>query len=138
VKALVDMMPRWNVRRSIRSVWFFALLSAVALSWTIGPRDFYSGADGKWTQSVIRFYLNFVPPLQINVLTPLQGDFSQSYPLNLWLSPSYIQFAFLPFEVAMLTSMLTFLAILALAVYACARELGMDRIPAAIAGQSAI
>jgi hypothetical protein len=132
------MMPRWNVRHSIHSVWFFALLSAAALSWTIGPRDFYTGGDGKWTQDLIRFYLNFVPPLQINALTPMQGDFSQSYPLNLWLNPSHIQFAFMPFQVAMLTSMLTFLAILALAVYACARELGMDRIPAAIAGQSAI
>jgi hypothetical protein len=138
VKGAKDMMPRWSVRRSIHSMWFFALLSAVALSWTIGPRDFYGGGDGKWTQDVIRFYLNFVPPLQINVLTPMQGNFSQSYPLNLWLNPGYIQFAFLPFEVAMLTSMLAFLAILALAVYACARELGMDRIPAAIAGQSAI
>src|SRR5260221_11193676 len=68
----------------------------------------------------------------------MQGPFSQSSPLNLWLNPSPIQFAFLPFQVAMLTSVLTFLAILALAIYACARELGMDRIPAAIAAQCAI
>jgi hypothetical protein len=132
------MMPRWSVRRSIHSVWFFALLSAAALSWTIGPRDFYTGGDGKWTQDVIRFYLNFVPPLQINALTPMQGDYTQSYPLNLWLNPSHIQFTFLPFRVAMLTSMLTFLALLALAVYACARELGMDRVPTAIAAQCVI
>jgi hypothetical protein len=133
------MMPhRQSIGRFIHSAWFFALLSVAALSWMVGPRDFYGGGDGKWTQNLIRFYLNFVPPLQINALTPMQGDFSQSYPLNLWLNPSYVQFVFVPFQVAMLTSMLTFLAILALAVYACARELGLPQIPAAIAAQSAI
>jgi hypothetical protein len=133
------MMPhRQSIGRFIHSAWFFALLSVAALSWMVGPRDFYGGVDGKWTQNLIRFYLNFVPPLQINALTPMQGDFPQSYPLNLWLNPTYVQFVFVPFQVAMLTSMLTFLAILALAVYACARELGLPRIPAAIAAQSAI
>jgi hypothetical protein len=129
---------QWIFRRAVYCVWLFALLIAAAVSWKIGPSDFYGGHDGKWTQNLIRFYLDYVPPLQVNALNPVEGDFSQLYPLNLWLNPANIQFTFLPFEVAMATSMLTFLAVLALVMYACARQLGLDRISAAIAAQCAI
>jgi len=129
---------RGSVARVIHWVWFPALLGAAALAWSFGPHDFYDGGDGKWTQSLIRFYLNFVPPFHINALNPIEADFSQLYPFNLWLHPVNIQFTFLPFEVAMNSSMLTFLAVQALAMYTCARQLGIDRISAAIAAQCAI
>ena len=117
------------------SLWFWALLCAVVFAWTIGPSDFYIGGDGKWTQVLIKKYFNFTSPLEVNALNPLEGNFSQFFPLNAWLNPAVIQFYIFPFETAKFTSMITFLSILALAMYVLARQLGMDRISAAIAAQ---
>jgi hypothetical protein len=117
------------------SIWFLALLAAVIVAWMVGPSDFYTGGDGKWTQVLIKKYLTFTRPFEVNALNPLEGNFSQLFPLNAWLNPAVIQFQFLPFEIAKVTSMITFLAIQALAMYALARQFGMGRISAAIAAQ---
>jgi hypothetical protein len=122
---------------TLDGVWFIALLGAVLVSWTIGPHDFYGGGDGKWTQILIQNYLDFARPFEVNSLNPLQGNFSQLYPLNVWLNPAVVQFSWLPFDVAKTTSMLTFLSVQALAMYALARQFGLDATWAAIAGQSA-
>ena len=121
----------------LEGAWFVALVGAALLSWTFGPHDFYGGGDGKWTQILIKNYLNFARPFEVNSLNPFQGNFSQLYPLNVWLNPAVVQFSWMPFDVAKTTSMLTFLLLQALAMYALARQFGLSPTWAAIAGQSA-
>src|SRR5262249_45493173 len=133
------MKPRISskLETMLQGAWFVALLGAVLISWTFGPHDFYGGGDGKWTQILIQSYLNFASPFEVNSLNPIQGNFSQLYPLNVWLNPGVVQFSWLPLEVAKTTSMLTFLSLQALAMFALARQFGLGTTWAAIAGQSA-
>src|SRR5262245_2978778 len=94
--------------------WFFALMAAILIAWTFGANDFYGQGDGKWTQVLIKNYLRFARPFEVNALNPLQANFSQFFPLNVWLNPAVVQFAFLPFETAKFTSMVTFLSVQAI------------------------
>src|SRR5262245_11546494 len=134
--AAITLLARSVRVRALHGIWFAALMGAAILAWTIGPNDFYGGGDGKWTQVLIQNYFRFTWPFEVNALNPIQGNFSQFFPLNAWLNPAVIQFYFLPVETAKMTSMITFLMILALAMYGLARQLGMDRLSAAIAAQS--
>ncbi|HEY7420236.1 MAG TPA: hypothetical protein VH593_33975, partial [Ktedonobacteraceae bacterium] len=110
-----------------------ALFGALALVIQALGADTYSGVDGKFNQDLITTYLSFARPFEVNSVNPLEGVFSQLYPINICLNPGFLPFFIFDHEIALVISTAIFLLIYCLATYALARSASCS-IPAAIIG----
>jgi hypothetical protein len=119
----------------VLSIGLITLFAAVALVVVaLGP-DAYSGGDGKLNQDLITTYLAFGRPFIVNTVNPLEGVFSQLYPLNIWLNPGFVQFLIFDHDTALVSSTAVFLLIFCLAIYALARTVDLPLGTAVISAQ---
>jgi hypothetical protein len=117
------------------SVGLITLFTAVALVVVaVGP-DAYSGVDGKFNQDLITTYLSFGRPFIVNTVNPLEGAFSQLYPVNIWLNPGFVQFLLFDGDAALVSSTAVFLLIFCLAIYALARTVDLPVGTAVVSAQ---
>jgi len=98
----------------------------------------FQGGDGKGFQTHILSYLRNGGPLEVNVLSPLQGAFAPQLPLNTWLNPGYAVFRLFDWNDAMLYSMLASFLVLAGSTLILARILGLGWLTATIAAQATV
>jgi hypothetical protein len=136
---------RWRCRKSLPNglgfsvvvflVGMILLFGAVGLAMkALGP-DTYSGVDGKFNQDLITTYLSFGRPFEVNTVNPLEGVFSQLYPLNIWLNPGFVQFLIFDHDTALVASTAVFLFIYCLSIYALARTVGASNGVAVVGAQ---
>jgi hypothetical protein len=100
----------------------------------LGP-DAYSGVDGKFNQDLITTYMSFGRPLVVNALNPLEGLFSQLFPLNIWLNPGFAQFLIFDHGTALIVSTAVFLLSYCLAIYCLARTADLSLGASVVAAQ---
>lgn len=98
-------------------------IGLVVVVTALGPAT-YSGGDGKFNQDLITSYLSLARPFTVNTLNPLEGVFSQLYPLNIWLNPGFVTFLIFDHDTALIVSTAVFLFIYCLSIYALARTAG--------------
>src|SRR5262249_56680542 len=115
----VEAERRWLFHRRF-SNWHDFAFRCACFGHEIGP-DTYSGVDGKFSQDLITTYLSFGRPFEVNAVNPLEGVFSQLYPLNIWLNPGLVQFLIFDHDTALVASTAIFLFIYCLSIYALAR-----------------
>jgi hypothetical protein len=116
----------------IGMILLFGALALVVKA--LGP-DTYSGVDGKFNQDLITTYLSFGRPFEVNTVNPLEGVFSQLYPLNIWLNPGFMQFLIFDHDTALVASTALFLFIYCLSIYALARTVDSSNAVAVVGAQ---
>ncbi|MGB7097541.1 MAG: hypothetical protein WBD95_02070, partial [Xanthobacteraceae bacterium] len=117
---------------AIGMILLFAGLAVVVVAF--GPGT-YSGVDGKFNQDLVTTYLAFGRPFVVNTPNPLEGVFSQLYPLNIWLNPGFATFLIFDHNAALVASTAVFLLIYCFSIYWLARTVDASEGVAIIGAQ---